>query len=363
VSIPCTMIRGGTSRGVFFNAADMPSEVADRDRVLLAAMGSPHPLQVDGIGGGNPLTSKVAIVGRSTDPRADVDYLFAQVTPERATVDTNATCGNILSAVGPFAAEEGLIALDSPTTQIRIRNTNSETITLATLETPGGRLRYDGNEEMTGSIRPAAPIRLSFVDASGALTGRLLPTGKVQEEINGVAVSLVDYAIPVMIVEASQFGLTGQETAAQIDADRNLFDVVEAIRLEAGQRMGLGDVSKSVVPKVALISPPCHGGTITSRYLTPWRCHLTHAVTGALCLTAAICIEGTVANAIVTLSDDADRQVNVEHPSGTLRVGLEGNGTELITSVVRTARMLFRGHVYVPAAAFQSDEVTGRCIA
>jgi 2-methylaconitate cis-trans-isomerase PrpF len=360
LSIRCTLMRGGTSRGVFFNAADMPADPGERDRVLIAALGSPHPLQVDGVGGGNPLTSKVAIVGPSDDPRADVDYLFAQVSPELTTVDTNATCGNILSAVGPFAVEEGIVQPGSPNTQIRIRNTNSGTITLATLETPGGRLRYDGDERMAGRIRPAAPIRLSILEAAGALTGQLLPTGKARENIGGVDVSLVDFAIPVMIAEARQFGLAGDETAEQIDANRALFEAVEAIRLEAGRRMGLGDVSGSVVPKVALVSPQRKGGTITSRYLTPWRCHLTHAVTGGLCLSAAIGIEGTIANAIVCPEGDAKRLVTIEHPTGVFEVECEGAGVEFTTSVTRTARLLFRGHVYIPTAAVEDCGVTGQ---
>ena len=343
-------MRGGTSRAAFFNAADLPIDTADRDRALIAALGSPHPLQVDGIGGGNPLTSKVAIVSRSDAPGADVDYLFAQITPERDTVDTNAACGNILSAVGPFAIEEGLVAPDSPNTQVRIRNTNSGKITLARLDTPAGQLRYDGDEPMPGSIRPAAPIRLSFLDAAGAFTGKFIPTGKRQEEISGVAVSLVDYAIPVLIAEASQFGLTGNETVEQIEANRELFDTIEPIRLEAGKRMGLGDVSQSVVPKIALVSPPRLGGTITSRYLMPWRCHLTHAVTGGLCLTAAISTEGTIANAVATLPDKADQKITIEHPTGILCVDSEGDGPELITSITRTARLLFRGLVYIPQA-------------
>lgn len=349
IPVPCTLMRGGTSRGVFFNVQDMPADPAERDRLLLAAMGSPHPLQVDGVGGGNPLTSKVAIVGRSTDPDTDIDYLFAQVTPEKTTVDTNATCGNILSAVGPFAIEEGLIAPCSTTTEIRIRNTNSGTITLATLETPGGRLRYDGDEAMPG-IRPAAPIRLSFLDAAGALTGKLFPTDKKVEEISGVPVSLIDYAIPVMVIEAAHLGLEGRETAEQLDAKEALFKNIEAMRLKAGERMGLGDVSDSVVPKVALVSAPKNGGTMTSRYLTPWRCHHTHAVTGGLCLAAAIGIDGTIANSLVGLSDLTERTITIEHPSGDLQVDVTGRGTDVITSVTRTARLLFRGHVYVPSS-------------
>ena len=358
-AIPCTLIRGGTSRGAFFNAADLPNDTAERDRVLLAALGSPHPLQVDGIGGGNPLTSKVAIVARSDDPRADVDYTFAQITPERDTVDTNSACGNILSAVGPFAVQEGLVELGSPVTQVRIRDTNSDTITLATLKTPGGQLCYDRDEPMVGTTCPSAPIRLSFLDAAGAFTDHLLPTGKVKEEINGIEVSLIDYAIPVLIIDARKLGLSGDESVEQIDGNTSLFETIEAIRLEAGRRMGLGDVSKSVVPKVALISPARNGGTITSRYLMPWRCHLTHAVTGGLCLSAAIGTQGSVAHAVAPSSDNAERKITIEHPTGVLNVEITNEGDRLVASVTRTARILFRGHVYVPMAAVPAGEAAG----
>ncbi|MEX0853348.1 MAG: 4-oxalomesaconate tautomerase [Bauldia sp.] len=354
VALPCTMMRGGTSRGAFFSAADLPRDVGLRDRVLLAAMGSPHPLQVDGIGGGNSLTSKVAIVGPPSDPRADVDYLFAQVSVDQAMVDTKAACGNILAAVGPFAIEAGLVATGSPFTVVHIHNLNSGTITVATLSTPWGRLRYDGDQTIAGCAASAAPVRLSFVDAAGAMTGRLLPSGRVVEAIDGIPVSLVDYAIPVMIVEASRFGLSGRETPAEIDANRSLLDTIEQVRRVAGRRMGLGDVSRSVTPKVALVSPPRNGGTIASRYLTPWHCHLSHAVTGALCLTAASRLAGSVA-AAVAVPTAVGSNVEVEHPAGALRVDFDGSGEELVTSVVRTARLLFKGHVYVPEDVFQLD--------
>lgn len=354
VALPCTMMRGGTSRGAFFNAADLPEDPDLRDRVLLAAMGSPHPLQVDGIGGGNPLTSKVAIVGPSADRRADVDYLFAQVNVDRAAVDTKAACGNILAAVGPYAIETGLVAPEAPITVVRVRNVNTGAITLATLETPDGRLRYDGEETLPGLDSPAAPIRLSFVDAAGAMTGKLLPSGNSRETIDGIGVSLVDSGIAAMIVDAREFGLSGAENPAEIDADRALLDRVEAMRLEAGRRMGLGDVSQSVVPKVALVSPPVTGGTIRSRYLMPWRCHASHAVTGALCLAAAMTVPGTVAADVAAKSGSG--QVGIEHPAGVLQLGVEGEAERLVASVVRSARLLFQGYVYVPARAFEREE-------
>lgn len=351
-SVPCMMFRGGTSRGLFFNAADLPADREARDRVLLAAMGSPHPMQLDGVGGGNPLTSKVAIVCPSADSHADVDYLFAQVAVDRALVDTDAACGNILAAVGPYAVETGMVATGSPRTEVRIRSVNTGAITVATLATPGGTLRYDGAHQMPGLGISAAPIGLRFAGAAGSLTGRLLPAGAARTVIDGVAVSLVDYAIPVMIVAAAALGLEGGETAAEIDANRALLARIEAMRREAGRLIGLGDVTSSVTPKVALVSPPVAGGTIRSRYLTPWRCHASHAVTGALCLAAARTIDGTIA-AQLGRPAGPDGGVDIEHPAGLLRLETEGAGEHFVASVVRTARLVFAGEVYVPAEVMQ----------
>ena len=344
--LPCMMIRGGTSRGAFFRAGDLPGDKVTRDQVLLSALGSPHPLQIDGIGGGNPLTSKVAIVGPSADPGADVDYLFAQIGIEQPVVDTRAACGNILAGVGPFAVETGLVAARSPTTVVRIRNVNTDTIALATLDTPDGLLRYDGDQTIAGLATPAAPVRLSFVDAGGAMTGYLLPTGRTVEEIDGIPVSLVDYSIPVMIVEASRLGLTGEESPAEIDADRDLLDRIEQMRLVAGQRIGLGDVSRSVAPKVALVSPPGHSGTINSRYLMPWRCHRSHAVTGALCPAVATRIDGSVAAAFTNGSHDTGfgggSRASGRHPSGGVRGprgGVRYLGSEDRTPLVQRPRL------------------------
>lgn len=330
------MMRGGTSRAAMFLADDLPADIQIRDRVLMAVMGSGHALQVDGIGGGNPLTSKVAVVGRSSDPRADVDYLFAQVGVDKRTVDTRANCGNILAAVGPFAIETGLITPRSPTTSVRIRSVNSDTIAVATLRTPGGRLRYDGDLMVAGLDAPSAPVNLSFLDSAGAITGSLLPTGSPLDVIDGIEVSVVDYSIPVMIVDARSVGLTGAESPADIDANRTVFKRVEALRLAVGRRMGLGDVSGSVTPKVAIVSPPRHGGTLTSRYLMPWQCHKAHAVTGALCLAAATRINGSVAQKLARPIPGV-ATVDIEHPAGEMQIECRGSGDDLVTSVVRSA--------------------------
>lgn len=349
--IPCVLMRGGTSRGPFFLESDLPAEPRARDRVLLAAMGSPHLLQLDGLGGGNSLTSKVAIVSRSARPDADVDYLFAQVAVDRADVDLGPNCGNMLSAVGPFAIEAGLVPAAEGETVVRIHNRNTASLIEATVQTPGGLVDYDGATAIDGVAGTAAPVKLSFLEAVGSKTGALLPTGKAREEIDSVAVTLVDYAMPMLLARAGDFGLAGDETPAVLDADASLLARLERIRREAGRRMGLGDVAGRVIPKIGLLSPARRGGGLTSRYFTPDRCHRSHAVTGALCIAAASRIAGSLAADMLSL--ETGTLVGVEHPSGAIQVelALDAAGQVARASLVRTARRIFEGHVIVPASA------------
>ncbi|MGF7161143.1 hypothetical protein FHS85_002778 [Rhodoligotrophos appendicifer] len=354
VRIPCVMMRGGTSRGAFFQAQDLPTDPAMRDAVLIAAMGAGNPLQVDGIGGGNPLTSKVAIVSPSSRPDADLDYLFAQVSVDRAHVDTAPNCGNMLSAVGPFALETGLVAATSPVTVLRIFNVNTNTVIEETVETPGGVASYSGDHHIDGVAGAGAPVRMSFCASEGAVTGALLPSGSTRDEIDGIEVSLVDYSVPVMFVRAADLGLTGRETTAALNADLALFQRLEALRREAGRRMGLGDVSQSVLPKIALVSAAGRGGTIASRYFTPRTAHESYPVTGGLCLAVATCLEGTVAAELAGLAAPQSGEVRIEHPAGMLEIEIElsspGSNHSPISraSLVRTARRLFDGYVYIP---------------
>lgn len=352
--IPCVLMRGGTSRGPYFLASDLPADPARRDAVLLRVMGSPHELQVDGIGGANTLTSKVAIVGRSEHKGADVDYLFAQVSVNEAFVDTKPNCGNMLAGVGPFAIEAGLVRAGDPTTTVRIYNVNTETLIDAVIQTPGGRVEYAGNTRIDGVPEPAAPIELTFLDALGAVTGKLLPTGKPLDVIGGVEASCVDMAMPVMIMAAEAFGKSGRETAEALDADRAMMERIEAIRLEAGRLMGMGDVSRLVVPKPVLVSRPAHGGNIASRYFTPHACHKSHAVTGALAVGAAAVLPGTVASRYLEPKGFSGGVLGIEHPSGHIEVDLVIDKTGAVerASFVRTARRIFEGHVYVPEALF-----------
>jgi 4-oxalomesaconate tautomerase len=349
------MMRGGTSRGPYFLASDLPADPSKRDAVLLAVMGSPHALQVDGIGGSNTLTSKVAIVSRSGHEGADVDYLFAQVSVNEAFVDTKPNCGNMLAGVGPFAIETGLVKASSPTTLVRIYNVNTESLIEAIVQTPGGEVQYEGSTRIDGVSDPAAPIKLTFLDALGAVTGKLLPTGNAVDTIQGVDATCIDMAMPLVLMPAEAFGKAGRESPGELDGDRAMMQKIESIRLEAGRRMGMGDVAKLVVPKPALLSRPAQGGNIASRYFTPHACHKAHAVTGALAVATAAVLPGTVASRFIQPKGFSGGVLVIEHPSGKIEVDLvtSRNGAAPVVeraSFVRTARRIFDGHVYVPAA-------------
>ncbi len=352
--IPCVIMRGGTSRGPYFKASDLPSDIAERDRVLLSVMGSPHPMQVDGIGGTYIQTSKVAIVSPSARDDADVDYLFAQVSVTEAIVDTKPNCGNMLSGVGPFAIEEGMVAARDPETKVRVHNVNTGALVEETVQTPGGKVTYEGDQAIDGVNGTAAPIRMAFTNTEGAVTGALFASGERQEEIEGIPVTLIDNAMPMMMLRADAVGLRGDEAAEAIDEMRDLYARLERMRLEAGRRMGLGDVSALVTPKIGLLSAPREGGTITSRYLTPHECHRAHAATGAICVATACCMEGTVAAEVIGGPVRESGTVDIEHPSGRIQVAVElapdatGGMRVVRAEILRTARRIFEGQVFVP---------------
>ncbi len=359
IRIPCVLMRGGTSKGPFFLANDLPIESADRDRVLVAALGAGHRLQIDGIGGGNPLTSKVAIVGRSRRTDADVDYLFAQVKVVERMVDTSPNCGNMLAGVGPFAIEAGLIPVDSGETTVRIHNVNTGKIIVARVQTPEGRVNYGGDAVIDGVPGTAAPIQMAFLDAAGAKTGRLLPSGVAIERIGGIEVSLIDAAMPLLLIDARDLGKTGHEAPTEIDADRALLERIEALRLEAGLRMGLGDVSSKVIPKPVLMSPPADGGAVCVRYLMPHSCHTALAITGAVGIATAIATPGTLAERIAGVIS-LPGEIRIEHPSGQLGVRIErpDPAAAPVVYVLRTARRLFEGAVLVPSETFSRNKET-----
>ncbi|HAM6741164.1 TPA: 4-oxalomesaconate tautomerase [Escherichia coli] len=320
--IPCVMMRGGTSRGAFLLAEHLPEDQTQRDKILMAIMGSGNDLEIDGIGGGNPLTSKVAIISRSSDPRADVDYLFAQVIVHEQRVDTTPNCGNMLSGVGAFAIENGLIAATSPVTRVRIRNVNTGT---------------------------AAPVALTFLNAAGTKTGKVFPTDNQIDYFDDVPVTCIDMAMPVVIIPAEYLGKTGYELPAELDADKALLARIESIRLQAGKAMGLGDVSNMVIPKPVLISPAQKGGAINVRYFMPHSCHRALAITGAIAISSSCALEGTVTRQIVPSVGYGN--INIEHPSGALDVHLSNEGqdaTTLRASVIRTTRKIFSGEVFLP---------------
>ena len=359
--IPCVVMRGGTSRGPFFLSSDLPSDVAQRDAVLLAVMGSPHQYQVDGIGGSISLTSKVAIISRSKQAGADVDYLFAQVSVNEALVDTKPNCGNMLVAVAPFAIEAGLVRAKHPETAVRIYNVNTKSVVESIVQTPNGEVTYAGSAAIDGVAGTAAPIKINFESAIGAVTGKLLPSGRPLDVIDGVDVSCVDVAMPVILMRAEQLGKSGHESAAELDADRALFERMEAIRRKAGALMGMGDVSKAVVPKIALLSKPRNGGTITSRFFVPDACHKAHAVTGTVCVASACAIPGTVAEQLVNLPKPPQGVIEIEHPSGKIAIDLDvdfTNGRQEIrrAALIRTARRVFEGRVFVPEHVWAGPE-------
>jgi hypothetical protein len=354
-SIPCTLMRGGTSKGPFFHAADLPADPAERDRVLLAAMGSPHARQIDGIGGGDTLTSKVVIVSPSSRPGIDIEYLFAQVSVETSTVDTTPNCGNMLSGVGPFALENGLVRALDPVTTLRILNLNTGKVVEAAVHTPGGRVTYDGPARIDGVPGSGAAIVLNFLDAAGAKTGRLFPTGQRTDVIDGVEVSCVDFSSPLVFVPAVALGRTGYESKRELDADSVLKGRLESIRLQAALMAGLGDARDKVLPKIALVAPPQGRGVIASRYFTPWNCHSAFAVTGALCLAATASTPGTVVHRLARFYRDDPTLVTIEQPAGTLDIRMqpapESSAADPVfaaAGLVRTARRLFQGMVHVP---------------
>lgn len=354
-TLPCVLMRGGTSRGPFFRSDWLPDEPDERDKVLLQAMGSPHELQIDGLGGGHSLTSKVAIVSRSARGDCDVDYLFAQVSVNEKRVDTRPNCGNMLAGVGPFAIEQGLVAATEGTTLVRVFNVNTNSRIDVQVQTPHGHVAYDGDARIDGVDGTAAPVRLNFLDAWGSVTGSVFPTGKTQDTIQGVDVTCIDAAQVMVLMRAADFGLQGTESADELDSNTALRTALESIRREAGYRMGLGDVSSSVLPKPVLIAPGVSPGSIQSRYFTPARCHRSHAATGAIGVAAATVLAGTVAFDS-RLAADASHVFRLEvlHPSGAIQVEIEksagtGDGSKGIkrASLIRTARKIFDGTLHL----------------
>jgi len=348
--VPAMMLRGGTSKGLYFLAADLPAGADERNALLLRIMGSGHPLQIDGLGGAHPLASKAAVVSRSGDGEADLDYLFLQFGVEQATVTDQQNCGNILAGVGPFAVERGLIEPGDPVTTTRIRMVNSGGVVTAAFATPGGVPDYAGTTAIAGVPGTAAPVSLRFAETAGSATGSLLPTGSVLDVIDGIEVTCVDNGMPVVVARAADLGITGYEPHAGLDADAALLDRVQALRVAAGALMGLGDVTGLSVPKTTLVSAPRDGGTICTRTFIPVRPHTSIGVLGAVSAVTALLLPGAAGAGLARLPEPG-RPFDVEHPSGHLLVEVELDSSVspplvLGAGVVRTARKLFDGTVF-----------------
>ena len=351
-------MRGGTSKGLYFQAKDLPADSAIRDQVLLAAMGSPDSRQIDGIGGAHPLTSKVAIVSPSQRDDADVDYLFLQVVVDKAVVSDAQNCGNILAGVGPFAIDEGLVAATEGVTDVRIHMVNTGALAVAQVQVKNGKSVYEGDAEIDGVPGGAAPVLIDFLDIAGSSCGALLPTGNVTDTFEGITVTCIDNGMPVVMMEAQDFAIHGDESPEQLEANASLKETVEAIRLQAGEKMNLGDVSGKTVPKMTLVSAPVNNGLLNTRSFIPHRVHDAIGVLGSVSVATACVIKGAVGNRY--LGDDHDYSaLNIEHPTGQFTVAMEVEGEQSAetlnirrAALLRTARLLMRGEVMIPDAAF-----------
>ncbi|OSQ40876.1 4-oxalomesaconate tautomerase [Thalassospira mesophila] len=348
-AIRCMWMRGGTSKGGYFLADDLPADTAARDDILLRVMGSPDPRQIDGMGGADPLTSKVAVVKKSTRPGVDVDYLFLQVFVDQAIVTDKQNCGNMLAGVGPFAIERGLVAGQNGETEVAIYMENTGQTAIATVQTPNGQPDYSGSARIDGVPGTAAGIPLLFADTAGSSCGALLPTGNAIDMIDGIAVTLIDNGMPCVVLAASDLGVTGQETRAELEANETLRARLEKIRLLAGPMMNLGDVTKASVPKMSMVSPATNGGTLSTRTFIPHRCHASIGVLGAVSVATACLLPDSPASKVASIKQGKHLSLSVEHPTGQMGVILNLDDTCAVTQagILRTARKLFDGDVFI----------------
>jgi len=359
-SIPCFFMRGGSSKGLYFHADDLPADTEQRDKVLVAAMGADER-QIDGIGGAHPLTSKVAIVSPAESDDVDIDYLFVQVIVGQGRVDTTPNCGNLLAGVGPFAIETGLVEAEPTETIVRVRMVNSGNLCELSVQTPNRSVTYDGDAHIDGVPGTSAPIICNYLDVAGSVSGSLLPTGNVIDEVDGAAVTCIDNGMPVVVLRAADFGITGYETRDELDADSDLKRRLELIRLQLGPLMNLGDVRDKVVPKMSLIAPPRSGGHVCTRTFIPHVCHAAIGVLGAVSVATACILPGSVAEGIAEVPEGSVKPMSVEHPSGEFSVTLEIGGTPehpivLKAGLLRTARLLLKGEVMMPTGVWARED-------
>lgn len=369
--IPCLLMRGGTSKGPFFNEADLPSDIATRDRVLLAAMGSPDKRQIDGLGGAHPLTSKVGIVRKSSVPGVDLDFLFAQLQPDKDTVDTTPNCGNMLAAVVPFALETGMVQPQGEQSTFRVLTLNTDMQCDITVDTKDGVVQYEGSARIDGAPGTSAPVVINFLDTAGSVCEGLLPTGRVKDTLTVTGsgfepftldVTCIDNGMPLVMFKATDLGRTGYESVAELNADAELKNKIEALRLQVSRLMGLGDVSQKNYPKMTLIASPQNGGAITTRSFIPHVCHDAIGVLAAVTVGTACVLEGSVCDGVAVMPSGLAKNVSVEHPTGEFSVALQTEfashlpGGQLVkqAALLRTARLLMRGEAMVPSSIWQA---------
>lgn len=341
-------MRGGTSKGGYFLASDLPADTAERDRLLLRTMGSPDPRQIDGLGGADPLTSKIAVVKSSERPGIDVDYLFLQVFVDQAIVTDTQNCGNILAGIGGFAIERGLVPARDGKTPVTIFMENTDQTAIAVIETPDGRVTYDGDARIDGVPGTASPVEITFRDTAGSTCGALLPTGNAADMIDGTEATLIDNGMPCVILRAADLGISGTETREELEANGALKARLEAIRLQAGPLMNLGDVTDKSVPKMTMLSLPRSGGAISTRTFIPHRCHASIGVLGAVSVATACLIEGAVGSEMAAIPEGARKSMPIEHPIGetTVITEMDESGSVIASGILRTARKLFDGIVF-----------------
>jgi 4-oxalomesaconate tautomerase len=354
IPIRCALMRGGTSKGAYFLAEDLPASVEERDAILLSIMGSPDPTQIDGLGGGHPLRSKVAIVSKSIEPGVDVDFLFAQVVVDRPVVDTSQNCGNILSGVAPFAIERKLVAAQTGSTNVRVRTLNTGSITDLEVATPDGVVVYDGETAIDGVPGGASPIRISFRNVAGSVCGALLPTGNVKDFVNGIEMTCIDNGMPVVILTAGSMGVSGLESVDELNANKELKSAMESIRQAAGRIMNMGDVSQRTVPKISLVARAGNSGCIMTRNFIPHTCHPSIGVFAAVSVATACLLPGTVTDGVAQVPEGDEQLLSIEHPSGEFEVFIDADRSQAIPTIrraglLRTARMIFDGIVFAHA--------------
>ena len=346
--VRCMWMRGGTSKGGYFLAEDLPDNQALRDAFLMRAMGSPDPCQIDGMGGGDPLTSKIAVVRKSDRPAVDVDYLFLQVSVDAPLVTDAQNCGNLLAGVGPFAITRGLVKAQSPTTEVRIFMENTGQTAVACIETPNGEINEQGSASIDGVPGTAAPIALTFQDTAGSSCGALLPSGQAKDTINGIDVTMIDNGMPCVVLRAEDIGITGHETPAELEGNTELRQKLEALRLTCGPLMNLGDVAEKTVPKMTMVSRAQNGGAISTRTFIPHRCHKSIGVLGAVSVATACLIPESTAFGLAQRGSGTERYLSIEHPSGEMTVvaGLDDQDNVKTAAILRTARKLMDGEIF-----------------